>query len=1169
MNTSNLKSFAPAVRRQLIEAVGRKLDIVLAAQSSDLRTTYAEQVASLGRLAKADRTALIERVAYTWFNRLAALRYLDARRWHPFRASVLMPATPNETQPELMKLMLSGTLPDELARHANVTRLNDLLAGRIPSNDAQAEVYRTLVLAACRYYHALLPELFERLDDETELLLPDDLLTDHSIAHGFRTSISEEDCAEVEVLGWLYQFYISEKKDQVMARKSAVPSEDIPAVTQLFTPHWIVRYLVENSLGRLWMLNHPESRLREQMPYYIGGEPETEFLRISSPEEIRLIDPAVGSGHMLTYAFDLLYAIYEEEGYAPSEIPGLILKHNLYGVDIDPRAAQLASLALVLKARERSSSFLRPEQLVHPNIIAMQDVRFEEQELAAYVRALDLGDLFTQPVVDLLKQFEHASTFGSLIQPVLGEGDVIALRKRIEQSSVGSDVFLAETNAKVLRVLETAQCLSQRYQIAVANPPYLGPAAMNPLLKEFARQAYSASKADAFAMMLERLQCLVVLRGNLASVTMQAWMFTASFEQLRKKILTGSFISSAIHLGARAFDSISGEVVQTVAFVVAMVRPHGRVGWFADLTLGRSEVDKERSLVAAAAGELPQFVYRPAVENFLALPGVPLAYWLSDSLLQVFRDCDSLGAICQPLKGMTTSDNGRFLRAWFEVSGRRIGFNCGSQTEALASGRKWFPYSKGGEYRKWYGNQLWVVNWENGGQEVIKYAADLYGAASRQIQNVEAYFKPCVTWSEVGAGPLAGREVPAGFIFDSTGPSLFGPSRSRSLALSLLCSNVVNAFARVLNPTLHMTVRNVAALPVPIDRLDAIADQVAELVSEAVSVAREDWSLGETSWEFDRSPLLGPDLTGNSVSARWVEWGADRIQKVATLRAVETANNKVWIEAYRLHEELSPEVVDAEITLTRPDRRRDLAAFVSYAVGCMMGRYSLDKPGLILADAGDTLENYLAKVGKPLEELTFAPDRDGIVPVLDGEWFEDDIVARTRDFLRATFGDDTLNENLRFLEESLGKDLRKYFTTDFYKDHQQTYKKRPIYWMVQSPKKGFSALIYLHRYTKDTMNIVLNRYLREYAAKLRDSIAHLSRVQVNEGLPAKEKTAARKESDRLTKVLQECQEWERSTLLPLAQQRIELDLDDGVKVNYLKLGAALAPIPGLAAKGED
>jgi hypothetical protein len=420
-----------------MEAVGRKLDVVLAAQTPDYLATYARQVAALRGLARADRAGLVERAAYTWFNRLAALRYLDARGWHPFRARVLTPAGADETQPELLRIVRTAGVPEELVRYADPARLGDLLDGRIPSADPQGEVYRHLVLAACRFYHGLLPDLFERLDDETELLLPDDLLTEHSVVQGFRTQITDEDCAEVEVLGWLYQFYISEKKDAVMGRKSAVPTEDIPAVTQLFTPHWIVRYLVENSLGRLWLLNRPGSRLRERMPYYVEGEPETDFLRIGKPEEIRVLDPAVGSGHMLTYAFDLLYAIYEEEGYPPSEIAGLILRHNLFGVDIDPRAAQLASLALVLKARERARRFFQREVLGGPHVIALQDVRFDAGELREYVHALELGELFDGPVLDLMGQFEEATTFGSLIQPVLGERDIQQLRERIAEKELG------------------------------------------------------------------------------------------------------------------------------------------------------------------------------------------------------------------------------------------------------------------------------------------------------------------------------------------------------------------------------------------------------------------------------------------------------------------------------------------------------------------------------------------------------------------------------------------------------------------------------------------------------------------------------------------------------------------------------------------------------------
>jgi hypothetical protein len=562
MNTAALKTFAPAVRRQLMEAVTRKLDFALSAKTPDFLTTYASQVAALRKLESADRTGLIERVAYTWFNRLAALRFMDARGWHPFRARVLTAASADETQPELLKLTRTGALPAELQPHTNPTRLNDLLDGKIPSPDAQGEVYRSLVLAACHFYHALLPDIFEKLDDETELLLPDDLLTEHSIVHGFRTEISDEDCGEVELLGWLYQFYISEKKDQVMARKSAVPTEDIPAVTQLFTPHWIVRYLVENSLGRLWLLNHPGSKLRDHMPYYIEGEAETDFLKITKPEEIRLLDPAGGSGHMLTYAFDLLVQIYEEEGYAPNDIPGLILRHNLCGLEICPRAAQLAELALVFKAREKSRRFFQPEHLVRPNIIELREVRFDDGELSAYFKALGTQPSTINPqLLQLLHQFEEAKNFGSLIQPCMNEQEIQSARSQIanrkSQIVNGEDLMVGAIHAKILRVLEQAEALTQRYHAVMANPPYMGAKFHNPRLSLWIKDVYPDSKADLFAVFMERSIGLTVAKGKMGMINLPSWMFLSSFEQFRKIILGISTIESMLHMG-REFSALTG-----------------------------------------------------------------------------------------------------------------------------------------------------------------------------------------------------------------------------------------------------------------------------------------------------------------------------------------------------------------------------------------------------------------------------------------------------------------------------------------------------------------------------------------------------------------------------------------------------------------------------------
>lgn len=1155
MNLSALKSFAPEVRRQLIEAVGRKLDYVLTADTADLRAMQTQRE-SLREQATLDRKGLIERVAYTWFNRLAALRFLDARGWHPFRARVITPATAEETQPELLKLMRGGALPAELSPFTDVTRLNDLLDGRIPSPDAQGEVYRHLLLVACRFYHALLPNLFEKLDDETELLLPDDLLTEHSVVHGFRTEISDEDCgdeqrANVEILGWLYQFYISEKKAQVMARKSAVPTEDIPAVTQLFTPHWIVRYLVENSLGRLWLLNRPDSRLREHMPYYIEGESETDFLKITNPEEIRLVDPACGSGHMLTYAFDLLSVIYEEEGYAPTEIPALILRHNLHGLDICPRAAQLAELALVFKARGKSRRFFQPEHLVQPHIIELRDVRFAENELRDYSRALGLDDLFNQPMLKLLHQFEEAKNFGSLIQPCLDERAISIARHAIEAKDLGSKAPLRETHLKVLRVLEQAEALTQMYHVVVANPPYMGSGNFNPSLKNFLAPNYKVTRTDLFAIFLERNFHFIYESGILGMVTMQSWMFTTSYCELREKILTNSQIGTLAQFGARAFDSISGEIVATAAFCITRAVSNQAHSTFIRLTDGNAE-GKHQALLR---GE-NRFAFDQ--REFKRIPGSPMVYWKGLQLIEVYESFPSVGALASFREGIHTGDNPTFLRQWWEVPHSKMSFKESSYASLDASGGKWIPYNKGGGCVRWYGNFEYVLAFDS----VSRDAMALLSGHVRPSQSL--YFKRGGTWSDVGTKGFGVKYYPEGFLFADKGPVVVGDEVE--VLIAGLNSSPFTYMCELLMPTISYRCGTVKTIPFPIT-LDKA--HVAEISAAAITLSRVDWDNFETSWDFRDQPLLRSGLKGPTLEACWRNWEAQSNAAIRRMQDLETENNQLFITAYGLEGELQPEVPEEQITLARADARKDVAAFFSYAVGCMMGRYSPDHPGLILANAGDSLREFLEKVGKPLDQLTFPPDEDGIIPVLDGEWFEDDIVARTRDFLRATFGDTTLEANLRFIEESLGKDLRKYFVNDFYKDHLQTYKKRPIYWLFQSPKKHFRALVYLHRYTRDTVNLVLDGYLREFMHKLRSRLEHLEHVLASESTPARELTAARKEMEQIRAAIRDCEDYEREILLPLAQKRIELDLDDGVKVNYLKLGAALAPIPGLASKNEE
>jgi hypothetical protein len=1165
MNIPALKAFAPAVRRQLIEAVTLQLNHVLTARTPDYLDTYASQVRALRELAQADQAGLIERVAYTWFNRLTALRFLDARGWHPFGARVLTPATSDETQPELLKLVRSGHCPEELQRHTSLDRLNGLLDGRIPSNDAQGEVYRHLVLVACRFYNALLPDLFERLDDETELLLPDDLLTEHAVAQGFRSEITDEDCAEVEMLGWLYQFYISEKKDQVMARKAAVPTADIPAVTQLFTPHWIVRYLVENSLGRLWLLNRPDSLLRAWMPYYIEGEPETDFLHISRPEDIKVCDPAVGSGHMLTYAFDLLFVIYEEEGYAPSEIPSLILRNNLYGLDICPRAAQLAEMALVFKAREKSSGFFQPANVVRPNVRALQDVHFAENELRGYIETLRLGDLFNEPMLRLLHQFEEATTFGSLIMPCLDEQQIAFARGFIEMKDLGGHLFLHETHRKVLRVLEQAEYLTERYQITVMNPPYMGRNAMSMRIRDRADQEFPNGKLDLYAMFIERSRRLVLRGGFFAMITMHSWMFLGSYKGLRASLVIEESLRGALHLGPRAFDSIGGEVVQTVAFVFQRLPPSDSAATILRLVDGESEHDKVELLVGAIGDANSPLRFKTHPGSFAALPDSVYGYWLSDRARAAFKNGKPLASIAKPRQGLATTNNAMFLRYWHEVPLGNVEFGCTNMVQCIASQAKWYPVNKGGGFRRWYGNHDYVVDFFNGGTAICSYIDNTPGVrvkSSGRVINREFYFREGITWSSLGTSLLAMRYSPPGRIFETKGSTCFFESHEVLLeTLGFTNSALVNPYISILAPTLDFHEGPVGSLPI----IRTGREEIAQNVKCCIELARADWDNFETSWEFLDQPLFRPEHKGRTLEASWQNWETKCSTAIRRMQNMETENNRLFIDAYGLAHELTPEVPEEQITLARADARRDMAAFLSYAIGCMMGRYSLDRPGLILANAGESVPEYLAKVEMDQDQLTFVPDEDGIIPVLDGEWFEDDIVARTREFLRAIFGEATLRENIRFIEESLGRELRNYFLTDFYKDHLQTYKKRPIYWMIQSPRKGFSVLIYLHRYTRDTMNLVLNRYLREFQVKLRSRIAHLAEVQTSGAISTRDKTAARKEFDKLTKTLHECEEWERQVVLPLAQARIELDLDDGVKVNYLKLGEALAPIPGLAA----
>lgn len=1160
MNKNALKTFARNARRKLLEQVKSKLHYVLTTDSAELRNK-ADQIKELKKqIAASSEVEVVERVAYTWFNRLMALRFMDA---NDYTAVKVVSPPEGFTLPEILSEAKKGHIEEDL--RVDRQKINDLLDGKIPARDPQNEVYQVLLTAACNRLHRTMPFMFEPINDYSELLMPEDLLSETSLRAEMVKHLPAEDCQNVEIIGWLYQFYIAEKKDEVFAglkKNIKISPENIPAATQLFTPHWIVRYLVENSLGRLWLLNRPNSGLKAHMEYYVESEPETGFLKIHSPEELKILDPACGSGHILVYAFDLLVKIYEEEGYAPTQIPKLILQNNLYGLEIDDRAAGLAAFALVMKARAYHRRFL--ENPAQPHILSLQNIRFSEAELNEYMRHVKTN-LFTANLKEALQHFNEAKTFGSLIRPSVSS--VEEIKRELQSKNLGGNLFLAETHQKVLQALPQIEYLTREYHCVITNPPYMGGGGMDGRLKSFAQENFPNSKSDTFAMFIERGFDWLCNKGYNAMVTMQSWMFLSSYETMRTRLLNEVTIECMVHMN----NMVMGIAFGTAATVwhkwyKPEFKGHFSYVYYEDLT----EDNKPR--------EFPirnKRLSKASAADFKKIPGSPIAYWVSDRFRDTFIIGESLHSIAPARLGMTSSDNDRFVRLWFEVNNKKIGFNIKSEEESIESKKKWFPYNKGGDFRKWYGNNLNLINWEQGGKDVLSYAGQLYGSPTRTIRNIQYFFKEAITWSFISSSSFGVRANEAGFIFDVGGSSAFPPKDQYWYILSILASPLAFEYLKAVNPTLNFQAGNVGSIPI-LESSATDKKNIEKNAKIAVDIVKSDWNSLETSWDFTELPLLQAQFRQKTLAATYTVLRQHWQCMTEEMQHLEEENNRIFIEAYGLQEELTPEVPLEEITLTcnpryrygggksaeelekllRADTMREL---LSYAVGCMFGRYSLDKPGLVLANQGETLEDYLKQIPQP----RFLPDKDNIISILEDEYFSDDLVGRSKEFLKVSFGEEHFAENLRFIEQALGKDIRKYFVREFYNDHLKRYKKRPIYWLFSSPNRSFNALIYMHRYRPDTVSRLLNEYLREYINKLEARRAHLQTISASESVTPREKNQAVKEIARIEKALKELAEYERSILAPLAKQKIELDLDDGVKVNYGKFGKALYPIAGL------
>lgn len=1193
MNKANLKSYAPQARKDFIAAVtarahllglaelGGQLEVAPAQTQGDVTLiagqpwpakVNAQRNQLIARMRQGGFAHTVEAIAYTWFNRFAALRYMELHDFLGHGHRALSSAAPGQ-----------GALPDLLTHAADLAQTASLpglktakvLEMKLAGN-RDGELYRMLLVAQCNALSASMPFLFERIDDDTELLLPDNLLRTDSVIAKLVQEIPEEDWAEVEIIGWLYQFYISEKKDQVIGK--VVKSEDIPAATQLFTPNWIVQYLVQNSVGRLWLMANPASALASQWPYYIQPAEQTPEVQAQldaliqtrmdedggslNPESITVLDPACGSGHILVVAYDVLKAIYLERGYQARAIPRLILEKNLYGLDIDDRAAQMAGFALLMKARaDDRRLFNEPPKL---NVLSLQESK--GLDAAALAQAINAGGTERVDVAQLrwlIDAFEHAKTFGSLIQiGTQPTSDLRELLSIVQQAMQAGDLYAQAAAQDLLPLVQQALVLGMQFDAVVANPPYMGGKSMTTAIKTYAAVEYKFGRADTFAMFMLRCQSLCVKSGRIGLMTPFVWMFLSSYEELRSDLIKNKSLVSLVQPQYHTFFESAAVPICTFIIDNSGLETNGS---YYDLTDEYGAEIQAGRLLDAIKNPNVKYFYRRDCRDFIAIPGSPIAYRASPSLRRSFKGNKSLGGTYSAKVGLKTGDNERFIRNWPEVSLNNIGFNE-SRDSALTSMRKWFPFNKGGDFRKWYGNRQSLVNWQSDGAEIIKWCNYLntINTPGGVAINRDFYFKPSISCSAITSKTVTYRFYPAGAIFDINFRSFFVENDlSKFYLLGLMNSNVVEYIFRQISPTLALNKDEINKIPM------VVVDEVHlnEIVNQLVGISVEDWNANETSWEFIGNPLLH----GGQVSLQkaFEKWEGKTQNNIKNMKRLEEENNRIFICAFDLQEELTPEVPEDQITLARADREKDCQRLISYAIGCMMGRYSLDEPGLIYAHSGN--------VGFDASRYaTFPADADGIVPLTDELWFADDAANRVREFLLAVWGADTLEENMAWLAESLGtkasetpdETIRRYLADKFFKDHLQTYKKRPIYWLFSSGRQGaFQALVYLHRYHEGTLARMRAEYVVPLTGKIQSRIEMLQKDAA-----AASSTAARnkltKEIEKLKKKHVELLAYDEQ-LRHYADMRITLDLDDGVKVNYGKFGDLLEGVKAVTGGASD
>lgn len=1165
MDKNAIKKFAVWARRELIERVSQKAmqygiekDNIVDAAADSINgkvltdTQKNQRRALISQINAKGYEEVMEEVAYTWFNRLIALRFMEVNGYLPTRVRVFTDEE-NNFKPQII---------DE-ALHLDLDGLNMEKVYEFKNANQTEELYKYLLITQCNALNSVLPGMFQRISDYTELLLPDNLLRGGSVIEQMISTIPEEDWQDaVQIIGWLYQYYNAEKKDEVFAalkKNVKITKENIPAATQLFTPDWIVRYMVENSLGRLWVEGHPNDELKSSWKYYLEEakqEPEVQTRLVEirkeyasmTPEQIKCIDPCCGSGHILAYLFDVLVQIYESYGYTTREAVESIVKNNLYGLDIDDRATQLAYFAVMMKARQYDRRFFSRQ--IQPNVYAIQESNGVDRYALEYFYN---GDAKLKAAMDsIITEMHDAKEYGSIlnITPV----DFAALYARFDE--VRDDISMSKESVlnTLLPLVQVAEALAQKYDVSVTNPPYMGSGNMGAKLLKYVKAYYPETSSDMSTVFMEKCNKFTKVNGFISMINIPVWMYLSSYVDFRARLLTSTTVRSLLYFGRGVFGSDFG----TTAFVILNSYIKQYIGLYKKLFERKVEVEplevKERKFFDDDG------VYVNKQDNFWKVSGNPYAYNMTPNMQRTFEVGKIIDSIASPRQGMATGNNDKFLRLWYEVCREDMVADCSSVEAFHETGKLYAPYNKGGAYRKWYGNQDYVIKFN-------KQNYDILATVGNHLPSRQYYFNHSLTWSKVTMGGFSMRYMPDGFVFDVSGCSLFASDTLLYPLLGFLNSKIAAVYFGFFSPTVNYEVGNIKAMPF----IRQNEEVLTEIVQENIKMAKCDWDAYETSWNYKRHPLI---RSVSTVADAFAQWEAECDQRFVQLKANEEEMNRIFIDIYGLQDELTPEVEDKDVTVRKADLQRDIKSLISYAVGCMFGRYSPLKDGLLYA-GGDwdytaiqqALMDAIGKNEFSSDDMVWDAnfiDKDNIIPICDDEYFDDDIVGRFVKFIEAVYGKDTLEENLKFIADALGgksqprEVIRNYFLNDFYADHCKIYQKRPIYWLFDSGKKnGFKALIYMHRYQPDTIARIRTDYVHEQQSRYRTAIADMENRIANASTGERVKLS--KVLTRLTDQDAELRSYEEK-IHHLADQMIAIDLDDGVKVNYAKFQDVLAKI---------